>query len=126
MRSSLKYKSKLEQKFHRQYHQLPYEGVSLSYVKRHTYTPDFQVSPTAFIELKGRFDAISRARHRDVLAANPTISILLVLQSPQTPINKGSKTTGLAWAKQHGFEACGINDHEVIANFIKRHTNVCG
>lgn len=113
-------RSKLELRFSQLHPELPYESRRLPYVKPHTYTPDFTVTPTAFFELKGLFSAADRTKTLLVREQNPGTKIFFVFQNPHLKLGPKSKTTYAAWCEQHGFEWAHESDHEAIQAFIER------
>lgn len=74
-----------------------------------TYTPDFKVTTksgrTFYIEYKGVLDLRARNLLKLVKKQHPKLDIRLVFQEGRNKIRKGSKTTYMMWAKQHGFKA---------------------
>lgn len=90
------------------------------------YTPDFTLvirKPTKktkgkiiYIEYKGVLDQLTRKKMLLVKKQYPTLDIRLVFQRGKNKIYKGSKTTYMDWAKQHGF-ICA--DNEVPPSWLK-------
>lgn len=115
------FKSKLEQRFSSKFPSLPYETQRLSYTKQHTYTPDFNVSDSAAIELKGLWISSDRSKLQAVRDQHPNFSLLLVFQNASIKLNKKSKTTYGQWATKHGFEWCEATDTRCINRFIRKH-----
>jgi len=115
-----KFKSGLERDFHRTF-KLPYETIKLSYVVTHTYTPDFTVSQTAFIETKGRFTGADRAKHLHIKKQHPNIEILLVFQDPHRKLSKTSKTTYAQWCEKHGIRWAHVKGTQAIKRWINSH-----
>lgn len=112
------FKSKLEQKFAKDF-KLPYETDRFKYVKEHTYTPDFKVSKTAFIETKGRFTSADRSKMKAVLQQHPELKIALVFQKPHQLLTKNSTTSYAVWAHKNGFTWFDVNDKAGIQRFIE-------
>jgi len=61
-----KYRSKLERTFAAMHPTLPYENTRLEYVQVHHYTPDFQLGPNHFVEVKGLFSSADRGKHLQI------------------------------------------------------------
>ena len=90
------------------------------------YTPDWTVvvkEPTAtrsskvvYIEYKGVLDKVTRKKMLLVKKQHPALDIRIVFQRGKNKIYKGSKTTYMMWAKQHGF-ICA--DNEVPKSWFK-------
>ena len=114
-------KSNLERQFHRTY-KLPYETVAFPYVVTHKYTPDWQVSPTAFIETKGMWVGADRSKHKYIKQQHPHITILLVFQDPNRKLSKASKTTYGDWCTKNDIPFCSADDDRTIRRFIAHHS----
>lgn len=99
----MKYRSKLEARYAKAHPRLPYETTKIPYVVTHTYTPDFQVGPNSFVEVKGLFSSADRSKHLYVKKQHPEITIEFVFQNPYLTLNKSSKTTYADWCDKHGF-----------------------
>ena len=85
---------------------LNYETETLNYVvpeRKAKYTPDFiftkRNGQLIYIETKGRWTSIDRAKMKHVLASNPGIDIRMVFQTPTQKISKGSKTSSNSKAR---------------------------
>lgn len=81
-----------------------FETVKLHYVlpsTRHTYTPDFILANGVIIEVKGRWVAADRQKMVLVRKQNPDRDLRILFDRPQTPINKGSKTTYASYCDKH-------------------------
>ena len=75
--------------------------------KTRTYNPDFVLDNGVILEVKGRFTAADRQKHKLIKEQHPELDIRLVFQRPQNPIRKGSKTTYAAWCDKHCIPWCG-------------------
>lgn len=117
----MKFKSRLESQFYDTYG-LSYEPKSFLYTVVHSYTPDFQVSPTAYVETKGLFTGTDRNKHLYIKKQHPELSILLVFQEPSRKLNKNSKTTYAMWCQKNDLPWCGVRDTKKIEEFIRTHT----
>lgn len=115
-----KFKSGVEQKFWAQ-HRLPYETARFAYTLVHHYTPDWTVSPTAFIETKGIWTGTDRTKMLEMKKQHPHITVLMAFQKPDKTISKHSKTTYAAWCDKHGFQWCDATDKEAVQSFIQAH-----
>jgi len=98
------YKNGLEKKFAKTLgDEFQYEPVRLPYTLKHVYVPDFVCEATKTIyETKGRWTSADRMKVRAVVAQNPDYKLTMVFQRPDTPINKGSKTTYAMFCDKHG------------------------
>lgn len=114
------HRSRLEEDFYRRY-KLPYESTRLPYVVTHHYTPDWQVSPTAFIETKGLFTGADRQKHLHIKKQHPHIKVLLVFQDPNRKLSKASATTYASWCDVKGLDWAAVTDNAKIAAWIAQH-----
>lgn len=81
-----------------------YETSKFPYISSHTYTPDFQLSLTKFVETKGLFSAADRSKHLKVREQNPQLKILFVFQNPYQRLTRKSTTTYADWCDKHNFK----------------------
>ncbi|CDZ31163.1 Hypothetical protein, partial CDS, partial [Neorhizobium galegae bv. officinalis] len=73
-------------------------------ITRH-YLPDFvDEAVKEIIEVKGRFTAEDRQKHKAFRKQYPDWTVTLAFQKPDTPINKGSKTTYADWCDANGIK----------------------
>ena len=82
-----------------------YEGRKLEYIipeTKHTYTPDFPVSPHIVIETKGLWTVEDRQKMLYLIAQYPDISFRMVFHRASNKIKKKSKTTYAMWCDKHG------------------------
>ena len=70
----------------------------------HNYYPDFKLPNGIYIESKGWFLPEDRKKHILIKNQHPELDIRFVLQSPNSKIYKGSKTTYAMWCDKHGFK----------------------
>ena len=109
------YKSRLELATQEQLPDAPYEKKKLSYIKEHTYTPDFELRENVFLECKGRWLGDDRAKHLLIRKYHPEVTVYFLFERPYNTLNKGSKTTYADWCDKHGYEwttlADGIPSH---------------
>lgn len=75
----------------------------------HKYLPDF-VKDDIYIECKGIFDLASRKKMKLLREQYPDLRIIMVLQAPNNPIRKGSKTTYAKWCEQNNIEWCSLSN----------------
>tara|TARA_R100000152_G_C6767071_1_gene192207 strand:+ start:1071 stop:1427 length:357 start_codon:yes stop_codon:yes gene_type:complete len=86
-----------------------YEDTFLYYDKRHRYHPDFHLTDKdIFIEVKGWFLPVDRAKHLLIKAQHPEVDIRFAFQNPNAKLRKGSKTSYADWCDKHGFDWCGL------------------
>lgn len=100
------YKSGLEYRIAELLPNVIYENDKLKYTvpaSVHTYTPDFRLSSTVYIEGKGRLLPSERKKHLLVKEQNPDIEIRFFFENANKPIYKGSNTTYADWCDKHGF-----------------------
>lgn len=74
-----------------------YESLTIEYLKKSTYTPDFVLPNGVIIETKGVWKTEDRAKHLLVREQHPNLDIRLVFQNANNKIRKGSKTTYGMW-----------------------------
>lgn len=113
-----KFKSELERKFNITHPGLAYESTTFTYVQSRSYTPDFKVSETRHIELKGHFLPSDRTKHLLIKSQRPDLEILFIFQNPNVTLSKKSKTTYGDWATKHGYKWCSPNEVAYIRRFI--------
>lgn len=87
-----------------------YETIKLKYVVEHKYTPDFPLSDTIFIEVKGYFKANDRAKHLAVREQHPDKTLYFLFANSKNKLNRNSNTTYAEWCEKHGFEYSDIKD----------------
>lgn len=117
--SNTKYRSKFEANFN-DFHHLPYETDSFSYVKSHKYTPDFKLNESCYLELKGLFSASDRTKMLMTREQNPGLVLIIIFQNSALKLSKKSKTSYGEWATKYGFEWYGIQDQVGISKMIQR------
>lgn len=105
-----KFRSNLERRFHLLHPALPYEQHKLAYQQLHHYTPDFQLTPNHFVEVKGLFTAQDRGKHLQIQKQHPDIKVTFVFQDPNRRLSKTSRTTYAAWCDAHNIPWLHIND----------------
>ena len=113
-----KYKSKLEQKFAKQFPHLPYETNHILYTIEHTYTPDFKVNKDIYLETKGLWTSSDRSKIRAVLEQNPAVIICLVFQNSNNRLSKASKTSYGAYCTKHNIPWFNSTDIAGIKEWI--------
>lgn len=75
----------------------------------HKYLPDF-VKDDIYIECKGRLTLDDRKKMKLLGEQYPDLRIIMVLQAPNNPIRKGSKTTYSKWCEQNNIEWCSLTN----------------
>ncbi|MEJ7930991.1 hypothetical protein WG922_13530 [Ramlibacter sp. AN1015] len=108
------YKSALEKAFAAK-HALPYETDKLLYVQARTYTPDFKLGEHHYVECKGRFTGAERTKTLLALKQHPELKLVFVFNNPETPLNKGSKTTYRDWCSKNNIQCFKIGDPALAA-----------
>lgn len=81
-----------------------YEATRLEYIQpetRHTYTPDFHLSPHIMIETKGRWTVDDRLKMLYLKEQHPEIDFRMVFQNANQKIKKGSKTSYADYCDKH-------------------------
>lgn len=84
-----------------------YEVTRLEYVipeTRHTYTPDFHLSPHIVIETKGRWTVDDRLKMLYLKEQHPELDFRMLFQNANQKIKKGSKTSYADWCDKHGIK----------------------
>lgn len=84
-----------------------YEATRLEYIQpetRHTYTPDFHLSPHIMIETKGRWTVEDRLKMLYLVEQHPDIDFRMVFQNANQKIKKGSKTSYADYCDKHGIK----------------------
>lgn len=84
-----------------------YEATRLEYIQpetRHTYTPDFHLSPHIIIETKGRWTVDDRLKMLYLKEQHPEIDFRMVFQNANQKIKKGSKTSYADYCDKHGIK----------------------
>lgn len=82
-----------------------YEATRFEYIvpeQRHTYTPDFHLSPHIVIETKGLWKVEDRYKMLYMIEQHPEISFRMVFQNANQKIKKGSKTSYADWCDKNG------------------------
>ncbi len=93
--------------------EFPYESKTIKFVqpaKKRTYKPDFEISSTRFIEVKGRLKPEDRMKHLWIKEQHPEIQVYFIFGRPQNRLYKNSSTTYAKWAEDNGFEWIGAGD----------------
>lgn len=84
-----------------------YESTRLEYIQpetRHTYTPDFHLSPHIVIETKGRWTVDDRLKMLYLKEQHPELDFRMVFQNANQKIKKGSKTSYADYCDKHGIK----------------------
>lgn len=83
--------------------EVEYETISLSYLVKGNYCPDFILPNGIIVETKGYFDSRSRAKMVAVKKHNPDLDIRMVFMNSRTKVRKGSKMTYADWCDKYGY-----------------------
>ena len=84
-----------------------YEAKKFDYIipeSKHSYTPDFPLSPHIVIETKGRWVVEDRQKMLLIKEQYPEIDFRIVFYNANQKIKKGSKTTYAMWCDKHGIK----------------------
>lgn len=73
-------------------------------MKAHTYNPDFTLGPGVYLECKGRFTGVDRAKHLLIKKQHPEIVVYFLFERPFNTLSKASKTTYADWCDKNGYE----------------------
>lgn len=90
-----------------------YETEKLSYIvpeTKKTYTPDWVIGESIFIETKGRFSSPDRKKILLVRKCNPKAVLYLLFQNSKITLSKKSKTTYAEWCDKNGLIWSDIRD----------------
>lgn len=80
-----------------------YEPFMISYVKVHTYKPDWILPNGIILEAKGRFKSEDRAKHLLIKEQHPDLDIRFIFKF-NNKLYKSSKTRYSDWCKQYGYK----------------------
>jgi hypothetical protein len=83
---------------------ISYEVDKFSYTipaTRHTYTPDFKLSDTKYLEAKGLWDAADRKKMKLIKEQYPHITFYMLFQNAHKKLSKTSKTTYAMWCDKN-------------------------
>ena len=84
-----------------------YEAKTFDYTipeSKHTYTPDFAVSPHIIIETKGLWDLEDRKKMLLVIAQHPEVEFRMIFDNANKKIKKGSNTSYADWCDKHNIK----------------------
>lgn len=82
-----------------------YENKRVPYVKKHVYVIDYELPNGVILEVKGKFTASDRAKHKLIKEQHPELDVRFVFMRDNT-LNKNSDTTYSEWATKYGFPWC--------------------
>jgi len=102
-----------------------YEVEQFEYIRpetAHTYTPDFKISDTVYIEAKGIWDLEDRKKILLMKEQHPDVIICMAFQNAYKPIRKGSKTTYADWCNEHGIPWCDLRTEPLPAEWFENGT----
>jgi len=86
-----------------------YEAKTFEFVKRAHYKPDWEITPTLYVETKGYFSPSNRGNLLSFREQHPDVEIFLVFSQPNNKLSSKSKTTYAEWCDQHDFRWASIN-----------------
>lgn len=85
-----------------------YEQHKIKYLVEHEYRPDWSISDTKFIEVKGYFRANDRAKHLFIKKQHPEVTVYFIFGDSRNKLNRKSATTYADWCTKYGFEYCDL------------------
>jgi hypothetical protein len=85
-----------------------YEKHKIKYVVEHEYRPDWSISDTKFIEVKGYFRPNDRAKHLFIKKQHPEITVYFIFGDSRNKLHTRSTTTYADWCTKYGFEYCDL------------------
>ena len=97
------YKSRLEVETQKLIPKSPYEQDKVPYLKEHTYNPDWTLRKNVYLEAKGRFTSVDRAKHLLIKKQHPEVTVYFLFEKPYQTLSKRSKTTYADWCDKNGF-----------------------
>lgn len=109
---SVKYKSKLEERFAKLFPEAEYEKDKFGYELQFKYTPDWKIREGVYAETKGYFDGEDRRKHLALRDQHPEVKIIFVFENPNKKIHTKSSTTYAEWCDKHNFEWKSIKQLE--------------
>ena len=113
-KKKFQYKSKLESHFAelllKNGKTAAYEARRFEFVRVAHYLPDWEVSPTLYIETKGYFSPRNRGDLLSFREQHPEVEIFLVFSQPNNRLTSKSKTTYSEWCERHGFRWSSIKN----------------
>lgn len=120
-----RFRSNLERRFHAAHPTLGYETTRLPYVLRHTYTPDWTISETAYVETKGLWTGADRQKVLQVKKQHPDVTVLMAFENPHRRLSKApTSVTYAQWCERHDIPWCGATDAAAVTAFIAAHTKI--
>lgn len=112
-RKQNRYKSLLERRFaelcFKNGVKAVYEARRFEFVRMAHYSPDWEITPTLYVETKGYFSPRNRGDLLSFREQHPGVEIFLVFAEPSNRLTKKSKTTYAEWCDKHGFRWCSID-----------------
>lgn len=89
-----------------------YEPDTFDYIRKATYTPDWKISDTVYVESKGHLTQANRSNLIAFKQQHPEVEIILLFADSRNKLYRGSKTTYAEWAEKHGFRWADWNKHK--------------
>lgn len=108
MGTSSKYRSGLEERFHKKAPMFDFEPFKVPYVTRRNYIPDFvyqtDVGHNVMIECKGFFRVGDTQKYKAIRDCNKFDELIFVFTNGNKKLRKGSKMTLGQWCEKEGFK----------------------
>lgn len=79
-----------------------YESISVPYVIKSKYKPDFVLNNGVIIEAKGFFRSKDQRKHREIKKQHPELDIRFIFSNSQSKV-QGSRMTCAQWCDKYGF-----------------------
>lgn len=93
-----------------------YESTRLAYHVPRLYTPDFTYSHVV-IEVKGYFRAGDTQKYKAIRDSLVDKTFVMILQTPNKPVRKGSKLTMAEWCDRNDIEWHPADDLEELVRW---------
>lgn len=108
MGTSKKYRSGLEERFHKKAPMFEFEPFKVPYVTQRNYIPDFvyqtDVGHNVMIECKGFFRVGDTQKYKAIRDCNKFDELIFVFTNGNKKLRKGSKMTLGQWCEKEGFK----------------------
>ena len=104
-----KYRSGLEERFHKKAPMFEFEPIKVPYVTKRNYIPDFVIANKkkrykVMIECKGFFRVGDTQKYKAIRDCNPKDELIFVFTNGHKKLRKGSKMTLGQWCEKEGFK----------------------
>lgn len=108
MATSSKYRSGLEERFHKKAPMFDFEPFKVPYVTQRNYIPDFvyqtDTGYNVMIECKGFFRVGDTQKYKAIRDCNKFDELIFVFTNGHKKLRKGSKMTLGQWCEKEGFK----------------------